>query len=226
MRADAEGGELWSIDREIRRLTGERSTSRPFLCDGSPIGCDVALVGLNPATTTPFWPHWSARSGCDRAGWMSNYRTLHRGKRTPTRDRIESLVARLDPLRVIELNLYPFASRNERELRAEDRDTRLLEYMLDTVKPPILIVHGQKAVAHLSTFLRASLQLDALTRCERQGWILSVYALHRHLAYVKGGKEYLVGVATIVRNEVTRARSMAESLARDCLPTLTPHPRA
>jgi hypothetical protein len=45
---------LHGIDREIRRITGAAAQSRPFLCRGSPLGCEVAEVGINPRTDTPF----------------------------------------------------------------------------------------------------------------------------------------------------------------------------
>ena len=61
------------IDREIRRLTGEGDLSRPFLCHGSPIGCDVAEVGINPGTDTPFWPYWNSKTGCDKDSWLADY---------------------------------------------------------------------------------------------------------------------------------------------------------
>lgn len=48
---------IHEIDSRIRQLTGEHVESRPFVCYGSPIGCAVAEIGINPGTSTPFWPH-------------------------------------------------------------------------------------------------------------------------------------------------------------------------
>jgi hypothetical protein len=73
---------LVEIDREIRQLTSENALSRPFLCTGSPIGCDVAKVGINPATDTPFWPNWNVRLGCDKQGWLHDYPTFAKYMKT------------------------------------------------------------------------------------------------------------------------------------------------
>jgi hypothetical protein len=194
--------DMLAIDRDLRRLTGECATARPFMCNGSPFGCEVALIGLNPGTTTPFWPYWNPATGFDRAGWMANHRSLHEGKRTPTRDRIEVLVAQLEPLRVIELNLYPFASRGESDLRPEQRDPSLLEHLLETLQPRVVIVHGRAPTEHLSMLLRTSLPPDVLTACELGGRAVDVYVMHKHLAYISGGESYLRGVATQIRQHL------------------------
>src|SRR4051794_23235654 len=93
------------IDTEIRRLTGANPLSRPFLCDGSPVGCKVAEVGINPGTDTPFWPYWSVEGGCDKRGWLDDYMRRH-GRLKSTRDRLEVLCRALAPVRCLELNLY------------------------------------------------------------------------------------------------------------------------
>lgn len=93
---------LTLIDRQIRRLTAEEPTCRPFMCDGSPIGCEVVQVGINPSTITPFWPYWNPVTGCDKPGWLAEYIRL-RGRLMPTRDRIETLHGALRPLRCLEL---------------------------------------------------------------------------------------------------------------------------
>jgi hypothetical protein len=40
---------------------------RPFLCEVNPRPCNMAVVRINPAATTPFWPFCSDDKGMDSA---------------------------------------------------------------------------------------------------------------------------------------------------------------
>lgn len=199
--------DIRQIDAEIRRLTGECPVSRPFLCDGSPLGCDVALVGINPATDTPFWPYWSAPSGFDRAGWIGDYRCRHAGRRTPTRDRIELLVNAIKPFRLLELNLFQYPSRSERELERSRRDARLFEYLLQATLPRLLIAHGLSTKQHLEKLLNCKLAYDQIMQCSFNGATIYVLQLPKHLAYVPGGEGYVHTLATRIRSRLTSGLS-------------------
>lgn len=174
------------FDQDIRRLAGTMDHSRPFICDGQPFGCDVALVGINPATDTPFWPHWHPESGFDRKAWIQDYRRRHTGKRTPTRDRIEHLVKAVAPLRLVELNLYHSPSRSASELSNDKRNTELFEYLLQTLQPRALIVHGRDPRLHLERLLKHPLPLDQVIAVAHQGRIIQVLAAQKHFAYLPG----------------------------------------
>lgn len=85
----------------------------------------MAQVGINPGSDTPFWPHWSVETGCDKQGWLRDYRFRKAGKRTPTRDRIELLNEVLRPYKILELNLYHQFSASEASLAADHKSTAL-----------------------------------------------------------------------------------------------------
>lgn len=187
------------IDVEIRRLTAECPISRPFLCDGSPMGCEVALVGINPATDTPFWPHWSPHTGFDRPAWIQAYRSRHVGRHTPTRDRIEILVEAIKPLRLLELNLFQYPSRSERELERARRDTNLFEFLLQATSPRLLIAHGLSTKLHLEKLFNCKLPYDQLTPCSFNGARIYVLQAPKHLAYVPGGESYVRGLAARIK---------------------------
>jgi hypothetical protein len=42
--------DLKEFDRQLRGLLGDEQGLRPFVCQGSPLECQVFIVGLNPAT--------------------------------------------------------------------------------------------------------------------------------------------------------------------------------
>jgi len=74
--------------------------------------------------------------------------------RNQTRPRIELLVAELCPLPVIELNAYPYATRDERQLSAEMKDTSVLKFMLGVAKPRFVFIFGKKPAKELASLLR------------------------------------------------------------------------
>jgi hypothetical protein len=111
------------IEGYLRSVAPPKSGLRPFVCDGSPLDCDVALVGYNPATIldADFWDFWLPEIGFDKARWFETYkaerisRPLKPGKKrrnavSPTRKRIELFVGGLGNHRCIETNLYWDAS--------------------------------------------------------------------------------------------------------------------
>jgi len=182
---------LQLIDASIRKFTGEHAGSRPFLCEGSPLDCVVAQVGINPGTDTPFWPYWSTKTGCDKQGWLRDYRGRKAGKRTPTRDRIELLNEVLRPNKVLELDLYHQFSASEAGLAADHKSTQLFEYMLDAVRPRLLFVHGRAPREHLERLLGIQLKTGDFTTAAWRGQAIDVFVATKHLAYVAGGEAYV-----------------------------------
>ena len=144
---------LEALERDLRGLLRADTPARPFLCSGSPFGCRVALVGINPATTTSFWDHWSPRTGVDKISWLAAHRANARSATNQTRPRIEILAKALAPVRCIELNLFPYPTSSERHLATEDRDRRVFDCMLEAVQPDFLFAFGKSPALELATFL-------------------------------------------------------------------------
>ena len=57
-------GHLSDFSRGMASLIGKPTDLRPFVCEGSPLGCEAFLVGFNPASemSIDFWDFWS--DGC------------------------------------------------------------------------------------------------------------------------------------------------------------------
>ncbi|MEX6507657.1 hypothetical protein [Jiella sp. M17.18] len=111
------------FERYLLQVAPPSSGLRPFICEGSPLECDVALVGYNPATAleADFWEFWVPGQGFDKARWFETYKSERRSKplkpgksrRTPvspTRKRIELFLDGLGDRKCIETNLYWDAS--------------------------------------------------------------------------------------------------------------------
>jgi hypothetical protein len=96
---------LFQLSGELRRLIGGNEGVRPFVCNGDPLTCRVAIVGANPGSTTSFWPHWDDVRGMSKDGFLKEYLQLHDGKYNRSRAAIERFVP-LVKARVIELNAH------------------------------------------------------------------------------------------------------------------------
>ncbi len=176
----------------MRSLLNPAWVARPFLCDGSPLDCSVAQVGINPGTDTPFWEYWSASTGLDKTQWLADYVHRH-GKLGPTRDRIELFNEAIAPSRCIELNLYPYYSKSLADLSRDRRDNRMFRYLLSLIKPRVIIVHGNEPILEMEKFFGVALERDSFVMVQSEVAFIDVYAAKRHFAYVS--RQYIVEVA-------------------------------
>ncbi len=177
--------DLHEFDGDLRRF-GNGAT-RPFLCKGSPFGCEIFLVGINPGTDTPFWPCWSVESGCDKEGWLKAYLKTHH-RFSSTRERIERLcdaIERHRPCvrcRPLETNIWPYYSRRASDLPKEKRITKVFEFLLERLKPRIVFVHGKPAIKHLEKLTLSKINRDVFTPVCYNGIAFDVWARH-HLSF-------------------------------------------
>jgi hypothetical protein len=171
-----------SFDKALRKLLppGQFPDARPFLCQGVPFGCSVFLVGVDPGTDIKFWPHWDGVKGCNKQGWIDEYLVKDpRFKGKPTRRRIEILFDILAPHRILETNIFPFP-RVPRS-RITSTDTRVFDFLLETIRPRLVFVYGKWAVEHLEKLTEANLTLRKFTPVEYRGVKFDVIA-GRHLS--------------------------------------------
>ena len=122
------------------------SISRPFLCDGSPLECSIFIVGTNSAreVNKPFWSFWSDSHGFNKADYVRELEQLRRGL-TVTRKNIEIVARAAGPAVTLDTNIYLQPTPTEVELRNEDKNTDVVEYLLKTIRPKVVLSHGVKA---------------------------------------------------------------------------------
>lgn len=131
---------------------------RPFICEGSPLGRPIFLVGFNPANEiqADFWSFWRDDYGFEKARWFEAYKKENATKpprpgRTrrfivsPTRERLNAFVNGAAPVPVLETNVFSKASDDIPSLAKTHRNAAPFRYLLETLKPSILVVLGQEA---------------------------------------------------------------------------------
>lgn len=154
---------------------------RPFVCEGSPLDCQIFIVGFNPATEVEFWRFWSARNGFDKQEWLKEYcrQRAANGKYRPsnTRRAIKWIVDAAQPTRCLETNLYAVSSPKKKDLPPEWRSTAVFDFLLEAIRPPVILVHGKDARAHLQGLLcRGEIELWEARRVSLRVGDTIVYA--------------------------------------------------
>jgi hypothetical protein len=153
---------LAEFEYALRTLIGEPTDLRPFVCDGSPLECKVFIVGLNPASalSQDFWSFWRRDIGFDKSQWFEAYkseratRPLALGKTrrqavSNSRRTIEWVVSEVGAALCLETNIYAAATEDYQSLAVAQRTTAPFDFLLQTIAPSIVVVHGKDAEAHV-----------------------------------------------------------------------------
>lgn len=140
----------------------KKSDVRPFICSGKPTECDIFVLGTNPASTVSWASFWNAENEIfDKTGWIPAYeeervaekRAQGRSRvsrQSLTRRRIEILINTLGQNHhVLETNVFSISTRSEKNLMPADRVSEIFEFLLQTIKPKALFVHGSTAASYL-----------------------------------------------------------------------------
>lgn len=153
---------LDKFEEDLAILIGNPTDLRPFVCEGSPPNCKAFIVGFNPATamSADFWSFWRPGYGLDKSAWFAEYlkdrqnRPLKPGKtRRPavsnTRRVIDWILQEASPINCLETNIYAAPTEQAADLALARRMTAPVDFLIDSVKPDVVIVHGKDAAMHL-----------------------------------------------------------------------------
>ena len=122
--------------------------ARPFTCDGSPLECRLFIVGLNSATQLGqcfFDRYWRDDYGFRRECFEKDYQKK-KGALSPTRRQIEHFVKAASPVPCLETNIYTVPTKDESELKREDKNTDIIRYLVEKIRPSGIFVHTNKPV--------------------------------------------------------------------------------
>lgn len=156
---------LDEFELKLAELIGRPTDLRPFVCEGSPLACEVFLVGFNPATgmQADFWQFWRPGYGYDKLAWFQRYlderatkplkpgRT-RRQKVSATRRNMESFIVGAAGVCVLETNIFAAASDDMKSLDSARREVAPFMFLLDVIRPKVVVVHGKPAVEAVARF--------------------------------------------------------------------------
>lgn len=150
---------LEEFEEALVSLIGKPSRLRPFVCNGSPLDCDILLVGFNPKTPLPgdYWSFWRKGFGFDKRAFEQAYTAKRRAdgesEASTTREVTRRLAIGAAGCKIVEANLFAKDSKDERALAKSDRDDRPFRFLLATLQPKVVVPFGRYArqgLAHMS----------------------------------------------------------------------------
>jgi hypothetical protein len=194
--------DLQNFEAKLKGLIGRPTDLRPFVCNGSPLTCDVIIVGINPATllNADFWDFWFPGYGFGKAAWFEAYLQARRvqplkpGKKrrnllSNTRRVIEWIIEVAWPVRCLETNLYATPTPEAQELLRSQRISETFNFLLDTIKPRVIVAHGEDAKAYIQNHLWTK-QIGVHVKCVPHfafGWSkLCAQELGRWIRFMAG----------------------------------------
>lgn len=177
---------------------------RPFVCEGSPLDCNVFIVGINATTKLDFWHFWTDEYGFHKEEWLKAYQDerVEKGRRpiTPTRQKINIVGAELTPHRCLETNLYSTATTRANQLTKEDEKTEIFEFLLNTIRPKAIWLHGNEPIKYFQRQVN-SLVKNQLIETEFSYGKVILYATH-HFTF---------------RNSFANIRHIAQNILRPAI---------
>ena len=172
-------GALERFERRLRAVMERRDDLRPFVCSGSPLECEIFIVGYNPATemSRSFWSFWDPATGFDKDAWFQAYREeraarpLREGKTrrnavSNTRHRIDWIVEGASPISCLETNLYGAATEQARDLSAARQDTTVFDFLVQEIRPKVILLHGADAHRYMAQRLGQALEPGQFTTAQ------------------------------------------------------------
>ena len=189
---------------------------RPFVCQGSPYDCKIFVVGLNPATLMEdvFWQYWSDSTGFDKDSWFEAYknerksRPLKPGKKSRrdvgnTRSNLNKLADLIRTDEILETNIYSKPTEHYTELRAEEKDTVVFQFLMTEIKPKLIITHGKDPARYFDRKVRefGDFEIETVIKKGNSYDIMSV----PHLSIGWSTKKLAV-LADIIYNNIRTAK--------------------
>src|SRR5665213_456833 len=115
-------------------------------CDGSPLKCRIFIVGTNSARLVekPFLSFLDLFHGFKKKEFLRELYQLSGGP-TPTRRNIEHVADAAGQNGVLDTNIYLSATPRANLLDSEDKKSDVFEFLLRTIKPEIVLAHGNPA---------------------------------------------------------------------------------
>lgn len=185
---------LGDFTSELEQKLSSFRNVRPFVCEGNPLECEVFILGINPATEMEkdFWSFWSINHGFEKSKWMELY-ILERSQKplrsnrkkrntlSSTRQRIEWISESLKPIKALETNLFIKPTEKANELQNKDKATLIFEFLLDSIKPKLILAHGKEVKKHLERHYKLELIENQINHVKMVGFITQIIPI-KHLS--------------------------------------------
>jgi len=204
---------ILEFENNLREKLESYKNPRPLICEGNPLDCEIFIVGINSATEmkSDFWSFWSEKNGFNKAEWLESYilerklkplkpKKTRRNKLSNTRQRIEWIVETIKPFKALETNLFVKATPTADELMFEYRESSVFEYLLESIRPKIVFIHGNEVIEYFEKLYTIKIVKNKVENFEVLGTKTKILAMN-HLS--RGwSKEKSLQLGTKLKSEI------------------------
>lgn len=201
------------FENALREKLKKYEKPRPLICEGNPLECEIFIVGINSATEMhkDFWNFWSKENGFNKSEWLESYilerklkplkpNKTRRNKLSSTRQRIEWIVESIKPIKTLETNLFVKATPTADKLMSEDRESSVFEFLLETIKPKIIFIHGNEVIEYFEKLYGIEIEKNKIESFEILGTKTNLLAM-KHLS--RGwSKQKSIELGKILKSEI------------------------
>ena len=185
---------LVEFEQILREKLKNYEKPRPLICEENPLNCKIFIVGINAATemNKGFWSFWTKEKGFNKTEWFESYilerklkplkpNKTRRNKLSSTRQRIEWIIESAKPFKTLETNLFIKATPTADELTNEDRESSVFEFLLKTIKPKIIFIHGNEVIEYFQKLYGIKIVKNKIEKFEILGTETNILAMN-HLS--------------------------------------------
>jgi hypothetical protein len=202
---------------KLKELLKTYDDPRPFVCDGNPLDSKVFIVGINAATKmkNDFWTFWSDNYGFKKKEWLESYileRSIEklkpgktrRNKLSNTRQRIEWLVETIKPIKILETNLFVKPTKTAAELSPHDKESLIFEYLVKTIKPKVIFIHGNEVKNYLEKHYNVNIIKEKVNLIE----VLGVKTIIISINHLSRGwsKQKTIDAGELIKKTIANAQ--------------------
>lgn len=125
---------------------------RPFVCTGSPLSCDIMMVGYNPSRDMELATFdariWDDNTGFDREHFVELYDFAghQQGENRWSRNHIfqQNLIDELPDYAVLETYLYSMITPKKSLVPTLHRNTEIFDWLVKVVQPKLIITQNSE----------------------------------------------------------------------------------
>lgn len=214
---------LEEFEATLVSLIGKPSCLRPFVCDGSPLDCDILLVGFNPRTSLPadYWSFWRKGYGFDKCAFEQAYAAKRlvdgESEASTTREVMRRLATGAAGCKIVEANLFAKDSKDEQTLAKSDRDDRPFRFLLGALQPKVIVPLGRFAKQGLRN-ISANCEIRPVPHFSRGWGYDAAEAFGAELAQIcrtASGQRHLDAAPGTVSNRLSKKASLTTIEHRD-----------
>lgn len=129
---------------------------RPFVCTGSPLDCEIMMVGFNPSRDMGLATFderiWSDKTGFDREQFVEYYDYVgyQQGESKWRRNHMfqQNLIDELPDYPVLETYLYSAINSRKSALSNEYRTTAIFDWLVKVIKPKLIVTQNSDVIKY------------------------------------------------------------------------------